>query len=142
MQAKLKQTNQKWYDSLLEYDLSWEEWKAKLRATFPNCKDDDTRAEGEDYSEYFFSKVALLEPCQVAPKQAVSFIIDGLNDRMLQISTRAGQYQTTEDLYMQFLSLLPPMEKRRKGDVKTATENTKGSKKKEMTIRVRSKMKI
>jgi len=36
MQAKLKGTARKWYDSLLEYALSLEEWKVKLMTTFPD----------------------------------------------------------------------------------------------------------
>jgi len=86
-----------------------------------DCK----RAEGEDYSKYYFSKVTLLEPCTVVPKQAISFIIDGLKDRTIQISARADRYQTTESLYTQFLLLLPLTEKRQKNDAKPNNDRKK-----------------
>ena len=47
-------------------------------------------------------------------KQSVSFIIDGLNDKTVQLSTRVGRYETPEDLYTQFLSLLPTTSKNTK----------------------------
>ena len=118
MQAKLRGPARKWYDNLLYYNLTWDEWKQKLKKTFPDHKDDAevmrkmmnyTRKSGEDYTDYYFTKLALLEPCKLNPQQAVSFIIDGLGDRLIQIGARSGGYQTPEDLYSNFvISLTNP----------------------------------
>ncbi|KAJ8914198.1 hypothetical protein NQ315_015971 [Exocentrus adspersus] len=69
----------------------------------------------EDMATYYYSKMELLQLCEITGKKAVSCIIDGLNDPATQNSARAGRYSTPESLYEEYLSTLNERRRERFG---------------------------
>ena len=108
MQARLKGVARDWYDSLEYYGLSWEEWKNTLQTTFPEPRDhaimmdkmkDRIKLPNETYEAYYFAKLTLLRPCHLSPLQQVDHIIDGITDRVVRCTAKAGCYSSPEELY-------------------------------------------
>ncbi|KAJ8916461.1 hypothetical protein NQ315_014678 [Exocentrus adspersus] len=115
MQARLRGLAKSWYENLNEYDYNWEEWKKLLQRAFPEHVEYATalrrllqreKLPQEDMATYYYSKMELLQLCEITGKKAVSCIIDGLNDPATQNSARAGRYSTPESLYEEYLSTL------------------------------------
>jgi hypothetical protein len=115
MQSRLDGLAKRWYDSLPKYDYGWEEWKRKILQAFPDHRDFATslrtmlakrKDETESWSQYYFSKMELIRACELSEKQAVSCVIDGISNDIIQTVARAGRYETPEALYSSFLSTL------------------------------------
>lgn len=108
MQARLRGTGRDWYDNLEDYQHSWEEWKALLLLNFPEPRNHAVDMErmrarvkkpDESYEKYYFDKRSLLRPCQLTPWQQVDHILEGITDKVVKASGRAGRYDTPEVLY-------------------------------------------
>lgn len=124
MQARLKGVAREWYDGLEDYQQSWEEWKHALQITFPEPRDHAavmdkmrtrTKQMNESYEAYYFAKLTLLKPCRLTPEQQVDHIINGITDRIVRGTAKAGCYTKPEELYTR--GLLPfSQEDTRHGD--------------------------
>lgn len=117
MQNKLGGLAKNWYNGLSEYNYTWEEWKSLVIRTFPDNQDfasllrrliNRIKFPGETWEKYYFEKKELLDACEIQGKNAVSCIIDGMNNATLQTGAKAGRYETPEELYASYLSTLAP----------------------------------
>ncbi|XP_018319869.1 uncharacterized protein LOC108733273 isoform X1 [Agrilus planipennis] len=115
MQSRLTGLARTWYNNLTTYDYSWNEWKELIKRTFPDHHDFSStlkklvarvKQRNETMTQYYFGKMDLLHACKIDGKDAVSCLIDGINDRTLQNSAKAGRYDTPERLYEEFLSTI------------------------------------
>nr|CAI5862175.1 unnamed protein product [Callosobruchus analis] len=68
---------------------------------------DRVKAPDETITQYYFSKMYLLEACKISGINAVSCLIDGLDNPYWQAEARTNNFMTPEILYSQFLSNLP-----------------------------------
>ncbi|KAJ8916987.1 hypothetical protein NQ315_012902 [Exocentrus adspersus] len=119
MQTRLSGLARNWYANLRSYELTWEEWKNLLLKSFPEHQDFATslrkmlnrrKLPKESWEEYYFNKMDLIQVCDVSAKNAVSCIIDGIDDRTIQVGARAGRYETPDALYAEYLSSLSQQE--------------------------------
>ncbi|KAJ8912698.1 hypothetical protein NQ315_012252 [Exocentrus adspersus] len=55
---------------------------------------------------YYFGKMELLRTCQITGKNAISCLIDGIQDITTQNAARAGRYVMPETLFEEYLSML------------------------------------
>lgn len=115
MQSRLKGLARTWYEHLTTYAYTWEEWKRLIIRTFPDHRDFSAtlkalvarvRKPGESMTQYYFAKMDLLQACNIGGKEAVSCLIDGIGDRTVQSSAKAGRYENPEVLYQEFLSTI------------------------------------
>ncbi|KAJ8919081.1 hypothetical protein NQ315_012066 [Exocentrus adspersus] len=115
MQSRLVGVAKTWYHSLRNYNLTWEEWKALIKRSFPDHTDYATllqtmlnrkKLTTESMTSYYFGKMELIRSCEISGKQAVSCLIHGIDDSVIQNSARAGRYHTPEALYEEYLSAL------------------------------------
>lgn len=115
MQSRLDGLAKRWYDSLPKYDYGWEAWKRKILQAFPDHRDfaislrtmlARKKYEAESWSQYYFNKMELIRVCELSDKQAVSCVIDGIQNDVIQTGARAGRYENPEVLYSSFLSTL------------------------------------
>ena len=60
----------------------------------------------ESWTTYYFEKMEMLRSCDVTGKRAVSCLIKGINDQVIQNGARAGRHQAPEVLYQEYLSTL------------------------------------
>jgi hypothetical protein len=83
--------------------------------TFPDPRDyartlrqavDRVKQPTETMAQYYFGKVTLLLACNIGGKDAVSCLIDGLVDRTLRNGATARRFESPEQLYAEYLSLL------------------------------------
>lgn len=66
---------------------------------------------------YYYNKIEALQICKITGKDAVSCVIDGLQNNMIQNGARAGRYEAPETLYEEYLSRIsdePKTEKRKR----------------------------
>ena len=112
MQAKLRGLAKEWYDHLEDYLLTWDQWKANLEQTFPDKQKHvnlvkhmlaRNKEEKENYRQYYFAKKGLLQPCKFTPQEEVSYIIEGITDKTIQIGAKSGHYEAPEKLYADYL---------------------------------------
>lgn len=105
-----------WYNNLPHYDYTWPEWKLLIAKMFPDNTDFVTslkrlvtrlKQADESMSTYYFSKMYLIEACKITGEDAVSCLIDGLNNHSIQEEAKAQNFLTPETLYSQFLTVLP-----------------------------------
>lgn len=115
MQSRLVGMAKTWYHGLLNYNLTWEEWKALIKRCFPDHTNYATllrtmlnrrKLDTEPMTTYYFGKMELLRSCEISGKQAVSCLIYGIDDSVIQNSARAGRYHTPEALCEEYLSAL------------------------------------
>lgn len=120
MQARLSGLAKSWYNSLNNYDNSWKQWKQMILDAFPEHRDFPTtlkkmisrkKLNEESWTEYYFAKNELLRSCSIVEKNAVSMIIDGISDPVIQNGAKAGRYETPEVLYKEYLAALGPVER-------------------------------
>ncbi|CAH1993892.1 unnamed protein product [Acanthoscelides obtectus] len=113
--SKLEGLATTWYKGLPTIRFTWSEWKEKIQLAFPSRKDyHEILAEmmqrrkrlDESYSRYFYEKTALLNACGISGENAVSCIIGGIGDVVVQTGAKAGGYGTPEALY-RYLSTIP-----------------------------------
>ncbi|KAJ8932979.1 hypothetical protein NQ318_011196 [Aromia moschata] len=104
-----------WYHGLQNYNLTWDEWKARVQRSFPDHMDYTTLLENmlgrrkdpaETMTTYYFKKMELLRSCDIKRKQAVSCLIHGIDDPLVQNGARAGRYRTPEDLYEEYFRFI------------------------------------
>lgn len=126
MQARLSGIAKVWYENLDNYALLWPQWKEALLQAFPSNENYvDTlkqmlgykKLHSESMAHYFYYKNMLVHKCGITEKNAVSCIIDGL-PLGLQANARAGNFNTPERLFSEFLSKLET--------IQTATSSSKG----------------
>ncbi|KAJ8916423.1 hypothetical protein NQ315_014635 [Exocentrus adspersus] len=112
MQSRLAGLAKVWYNGLDNYDITWDEWKLALIRAFPSHTDfvdllkqmlGRHKQQDESMMHYFYSKNMLVGRCGLTDTKAVSCIIDGL-PADLQANAKAGNYQTPDDLFYNFLS--------------------------------------
>ncbi|RZC41829.1 MSA 2 and/or Asp protease 2 domain containing protein [Asbolus verrucosus] len=105
-----------WYNSLPNYDFTWPEWKILISKIFPDNTDFVTtlkrlvtrlKQADESITTYYFSKMYLIEACKITGEDAVSCLIDGLNNQVIQEQAKTQNFLTPETLYSQFLMVLP-----------------------------------
>ncbi|KAJ8937701.1 hypothetical protein NQ314_011757 [Rhamnusium bicolor] len=115
MQSRLTGLAKKWYDNLPKYDYSWGEWKQNILKAFPDNRDFAValrtmlarkKDDNENWSQYYFDKMELVRACELPEKHAVSCIIDGIPNEIIQTGARAGRYENPESLFSSFLSTL------------------------------------
>ncbi|XP_023311476.1 uncharacterized protein LOC108910861, partial [Anoplophora glabripennis] len=107
--AKLRGLAETWYRSLKSVNYSWVEWKEKLQHAFPTARDYADRLDemmkrkksyNESYTRYYFEKLSLINNCgNIHGTDAVSCIIQGLQDDHVKTSARAGSYAEPEQLF-------------------------------------------
>ncbi|EFA00466.1 uncharacterized protein LOC103312255 [Tribolium castaneum] len=116
MVSQMSGTVKAWYNSLPNYDYTWPEWKLLICKVFPDNTDFVTtlkrlvtrlKQADESMTTYYFSKMYLIEACKITGEDAVSCLIDGLNNQTIQIQAKAQNFLTPETLYSQFLMVLP-----------------------------------
>lgn len=104
---RLKGLAAKWVETLPDVQCSWITLKEKLKRAFPTkenycqlLKDMLARRKTGDETmlQYYFSKLSLLQQCHIDGEDAVSCIIDGLDDEMLKRTTEAAGHRTTDEL--------------------------------------------
>lgn len=97
----------------MTYANSWQEWKELIIKTFPDHHDFATtlkklvnrsKQTNESWIQYYFSKMDLIQACKITDRDAVSCLIDGMNDRTLQNGAKAGRYENPEALFTEYLS--------------------------------------
>lgn len=119
MQTRLAGIARIWYDSLTTYEYSWNEWKSLILRTFPDVKDFATllrtmlnrkKRREENWHSYYFDKIGLIKACGINDRNAVSCIIDGINDISVQTGAKAGRYDTPEELYSNYFTALSSMD--------------------------------
>ncbi|KAJ8944264.1 hypothetical protein NQ314_009510 [Rhamnusium bicolor] len=115
MQSRLTGLAKKWYDNLPKYDYSWGEWKQNILKAFPDNRDFAValrtmlarkKDDNENWSQYYFDKMELVRSCELPEKHAVSCIIDGIPNEIIQTGARAERYENPESLFSSFLSTL------------------------------------
>lgn len=97
-----------WFENLPALQAnSWSSVKQRLIVTFPTkinyaqlIKDmiGRKRKTDETLLQYFFSKLSLLQQCEISGEKAVSLIIDGLDDQFLKRTAEAAKHSTPESL--------------------------------------------
>lgn len=106
--AKLRGLAEVWYKGLPSVNMSWAEWKEKLRTAFPSTRDfnDDLsrmmqrqKRRDESYARYFYEKLSLINACRIIGTDAVSCLIGGIDDVVVKTGARAGNHQTPESLF-------------------------------------------
>lgn len=116
--TKLKGLAEVWYKSLPTLKFTWEEWKEKLNTAFPSRQDFNAdlqemmnrrKRPDENYTKYFYEKMALLNRCRIYGTDAVSCVIGGIGDIVVKTGAAAGNHQSLDSLfgYLSALSSLP-----------------------------------
>lgn len=116
METQMSGIIKAWYKNLASYDYTWPEWKIMLTRMFPDNVDFITtlkrlvtrlRRADESIITYYFSKMYLIEACKITGQDAVSCLIDGLNNQAIQEQAKSRKFLTPESLYSEFLLNLP-----------------------------------
>ncbi|KAJ8911545.1 hypothetical protein NQ315_012798 [Exocentrus adspersus] len=111
-QAKLTGAARRWFFQLEDYDLTWEQWKAKLRAAFPRRREFANMLEelvnrrkqpAESITSYYHDKLALCDRVRITGADAVSCIVSGL-PADLRTNAQAARCGTPDELYNSFLA--------------------------------------
>lgn len=105
-----------WSDELTTFNASrkqvglaekWDTIKGKLLQTFPTKQNycqllrnmlSKQQGDGESLMQYYFSKLSLLQRCGISEENAVSCLIDGLNDTFLKRTAEAASHKSPEAL--------------------------------------------
>uniref|UniRef100_A0A6P7H105 Uncharacterized protein LOC114344771 n=1 Tax=Diabrotica virgifera virgifera TaxID=50390 RepID=A0A6P7H105_DIAVI len=99
MQSRLVGMAKSWYHNLAEYNHTWNGWKRLILKSFPDHNDyaallrkmlDRKKHKGETMTVYYFEKMELLRSCRITGKEAVSCLIDGLDENVVRNGARAG----------------------------------------------------
>lgn len=104
---KLSGMAKSWYQSLPSLRFTWTEWKSKLLDAFP-CRDNYAELltemlalrvkYGEPLEQYYYSKLNLLNRCQITGKRAVDCILYGIDDRAIKLGAQAVQFDSPEQV--------------------------------------------
>lgn len=115
-QSKMTGLMKAWFKTLDLFDYTWPEIKMLIINTFPDNVDfaatlrllvNRFKKPEETITQYYFSKMYLLEACKITGANAVSCLIDGLNEPYWQRDAKVQNFQNPELLYAEFLSKLP-----------------------------------
>lgn len=115
-QSKMTGLIKAWFKTLDLFDYTWPEIKMLIINTFPDNVDfaatlrllvNRLKKPEETITQYYFSKMYLLEACKITGANAVSVLIDGLSDPYWQQDARVHNFQNPEVFYTEFLSKLP-----------------------------------
>ncbi|XP_066256174.1 uncharacterized protein [Euwallacea similis] len=105
-----------WFKTVSSYDFTWPELKLLITRTFPDNIDFAQtlkvlalrdKTVDETLTQYYFSKLYLCEACKISGENAVSCMIDGLNNPFMKQDVRAQNFLTPEALYSEYLSKCP-----------------------------------
>ncbi|KAL1489300.1 hypothetical protein ABEB36_014223 [Hypothenemus hampei] len=115
MQTRLSGVARSWYNNLSDYKYTWIEWKELFMKTFPEHNDfahslrtmmERKKRPGESWDDYYYDKIGLIRACEIGEKNAVSCLIDGIEDVVIRTGAKAGRYVTPEDLYSEYFTTL------------------------------------
>lgn len=115
-QSKMTGLLKAWFKTLDLFDYTWPEIKMLIINTFPDNVDfaatlrllvNRSKKADETITQYYFSKMYLLEACKITGANAVSVLIDGLNDPYWQQDARSRKFLNPEVFYAEFLAKLP-----------------------------------
>lgn len=110
-QSKLEGAAKWWFSQMESLDLNWDQWKSKLKATFPGRRDFAAMLEemiarkkitDETMTAYFHSKLDLCNRVNLSGEYAVSCIIRGLPQN-LRANAQAANCDSPDKL-LKFLS--------------------------------------
>lgn len=116
IQNKMTGLIKAWFKTLDLFDYTWPEIKMLIINTFPDNVDfaatlrllvNRLKKPEETITQYYFSKMYLLEACKITGANAVSVLIDGLNEPYWQKDARIRNFQNPEVFYTEFLLKLP-----------------------------------
>uniref|UniRef100_A0A6P7G7D4 Uncharacterized protein LOC114334848 n=1 Tax=Diabrotica virgifera virgifera TaxID=50390 RepID=A0A6P7G7D4_DIAVI len=116
LQSNLTGLMKAWFKTVDAFEFTWPELKMLIIQTFPDTVDfahtlrllvDRLKQPSETITQYYFAKMYLAEACKISGSNAVSCLIDGLNDPDLQKYAREKNFISPETLYAQFLVKLP-----------------------------------
>lgn len=108
-----------WFKSVASYDFTWPELRMLITKTFPDNQDfahtlkllvSRDKAVEETITQYYFSKLYLCEACKITGENAVSCLIDGLNNPFVKQDIKSRKFLTPEVLYADYLSKIPENE--------------------------------
>nr|CAI5847387.1 unnamed protein product [Callosobruchus analis] len=111
MQIPLAGTARIWYNGLLEYNKTWDEWKKAVLNAFSshayfvdNLKKmlDRKKIVKESMLHYYYSKCMLIRNCDISDNNAVSCIIYGLPPEH-QGTAKSANFKTPDELFRGFL---------------------------------------
>lgn len=108
---KLTGLARSWYQNLPTMLFTWSEWKNKLIESFPVREDyaellTEMLAKrvkyGESLDHYYYSKINLLNRCQIYGRQAVDCLLHGVDDRAIRVGAQAAQFSDPEKVLKYF----------------------------------------
>ncbi|KAJ8984471.1 hypothetical protein NQ317_006131 [Molorchus minor] len=108
MQSRLSGLARDWYNSLDSYNLTWTQWKELILKSFPSKQDYARKLRAllsrkklriESWDQYYFRKMEMIRGCDISGKNAVSCLIDGIDDSHVKTGAIAGRYLVPEKLY-------------------------------------------
>jgi hypothetical protein len=105
--SKLEGPAKVWFESLQGLEHTWAEWQVKIAEAFPSEMNfavilremmNRRKRDDEPYITYYYDKLALLNRLRIGGKDAVSCIIDGINNAIVKSGAEAGHYSSPESL--------------------------------------------
>lgn len=108
-----------WFKTISHFNFTWPELKLLITKTFPDNIDfaqtlkllvSRDKVPEETLTQYYFSKLYLCEACKITGENAVSCLIDGLNNPFMKQDIKAQNFLTPEALYSEYLSKCPENE--------------------------------
>ncbi|XP_074035128.1 uncharacterized protein [Leptinotarsa decemlineata] len=111
IESKMTGIIKSWYKTLESYDYTWPELKMLITKLFPDNTEfaatlrllvNRVKKPEETITQYYFCKMYLIEACKISGVNAVSCLIDGLVNPLLQQEAKAGSFLTPESLYSQY----------------------------------------
>lgn len=102
---------QVWFNSLIDVNNSWIEWKRLLTRAFPEETDYANslrkmlarrKEPNEDLLKYYYEKLALITATGTNGARAVNLLLDGISDATIQHAAKVAKFQEPEDLLVYF----------------------------------------
>lgn len=96
-----------WYQGLPSLLYTWTEWQVKLRESFPTRENyADLLSEmlnkraryGESLDLYYYSKMNLLNRCDITGKRAVDCLLAGIDDRNVRVGGQSAEFKEPEQV--------------------------------------------
>lgn len=121
---KLNGIAKTWYQGLPSLLHSWSEWKVKLRESFPTRENyADLLSEmlnkrvryGESLDLYYYSKMNLLNRCEITGKRAVDCLLAGIDDRNVRVGGQSAEFTEPEQV-LKFLKSIKMGQDRNNSD--------------------------
>ncbi|CAK1551548.1 unnamed protein product [Leptosia nina] len=111
---KLNGIAKTWYQGLPSLLHSWSEWKIKLRESFPTRENYaelltemlNKRARyGESLDLYYYTKMNLLNRCEITGRRAVDCLLAGIDDRNVRVGGQSAEFKEPEQVLNFFKSV-------------------------------------